>query len=126
MSRKRQSNVEGGRPVRRYVRLSDTEDAALRLAAANMSITVPRYLKESALAVSRGETASERAQLLKSLFGVQHHLSAIGNNLNQIARGVNIDGLVRSDLDSSLEELRSTLHDIDSVVSSLSLDGGMP
>ena len=78
------------------------------------------------MTVSRGETASERAQLLKSLFGVQRHLSAIGNNLNQIARGVNIDGHVRGELNSSLEELRSTLQDIDSAVSSLSLDGDMP
>jgi len=126
MSRKRQANVVGGRPVKREVKLSDSEDAALRLAASDMNITVPRYLKESALAVSRGETATERAQLLKSLFGVQRHLSAMGNNLNQIARGVNIDGLVRGELNSSLEELRSTLQDIDSAVSSLSLDGDMP
>src|SRR5699024_9090103 len=76
MSRKRQSNVVGGRPVRLNLRLSDIEYASLLTSAEELSITVPRYLKESALAVSRGETASERAQLMKSLFGVQRHLSA--------------------------------------------------
>lgn len=126
MSRKRQMNVEGGRPVRLNLRLSDTEYSALRVSAAAMNITVPRYLKESALALSQGETATERAELLKQLFVFQKHLSAIGNNINQIARGVNIDGLVRSELNSSLTELRSTLHDIDSAVSSLTLDGGLP
>lgn len=126
MHRKRQSNVVGGRPVRRDVKLSDAEDAALRVAAAELNISVPRYLKESALAVSVGETATERAALLQQLFGVQQHLSAVGNNLNQIARGVNIDGHVRDDVGASLEALRSTLHDIDNVVSLLSFDGEMP
>src|SRR5699024_7681827 len=63
--RKRQANVAGGRPVRREVKLTDAEDAAIRFAASELSITVPRYLKESALAASRGETATERANLLK-------------------------------------------------------------
>src|SRR5690625_6705163 len=126
MSRKRQSNVVGGRPVRREVKLSDSEDAALCIAAAELNITVPRYLKESALAVSRGETASERAQLLKRLFGLQHQLSAVGNNLNQIARGVNIEGHVRTELLGTLEALRAKLRDINGAVSSLSFDGEMP
>lgn len=125
MNRKRQANVVGGRPVRRYVRLSDAEDAALRFAASELNITVPRYLKESALAASRGETATERANLLKQLFLLQRELSAVGNNLNQIARGVNMDGHVRSDVSESLEHLRQTLRTINHAVDSLSLDSGL-
>src|SRR5690625_221323 len=126
MSSKRQSNVVGGRPVRREVKLSELEDAELCIAAAEWNINVPRYLKGSALAVTRGETASERAQLLKRLFGLQHQLSAVRNNLNQIASGVNIDGHVRYDLLDTLEALRSNLRDINGAVSSLSFDGEMP
>lgn len=123
--RKRQANVLGGRPVRRVVKLSASEDAALMVAAAELGVTVPRFLKESALALSRGESATERRALITELFGVQRHLAAVGNNLNQIARGVNIDGTVREDLVDVLEHLRGTLRDADQVLESLALDRGV-
>lgn len=123
--RKRQANVLGGRPVRRVVKLSASEDAALMVAAAELGVTVPRFLKESALAVSRGESATERRALITELFGVQRHLAAVGNNLNQIARGVNIDGTVREDLVDALQHLRGTLRDADQVLELLALDRGV-
>ena len=49
----------------------------------------------------------------------------MGNNLNQIARGVNIDGAVREDLVDVLEHLRGTLRDADQVLESLALDRGV-
>ena len=123
--RKRQANVLGGRPVRRVVKLSASEDAALMVAAAELGVTVPRFLKESALALSRGESATERRALITELFGVQRHLAAVGNNLNQIARGVNSDGTVREDLVDVLEHLRGTLRDADQVLELLALDRGV-
>ena len=123
--RKRQANVLGGRPARRVVKLSASEDAALMVAAAEVGVTVPRFLKESALALSRGESATERRALITELFGVQRHLAAVGNNLNQIARGVNIDGTVREDLVDVLEHLRGTLRDADQVLELLALDRGV-
>lgn len=123
--RKRQANVLGGRPARRVVKLSASEDAALMVTAAELGVTVPRFLKESALALSRGESATERRALITELFGVQRHLAAVGNNLNQIARGVNIDGTVREDLVDVLEHLRGTLRDADQVLELLALDRGV-
>lgn len=122
--RKRQANVLGGRPARRVVKLSASEDAALMVAAAEAGVTVPRLLKESALALSRGESATERRALITELFGVQRHLAAVGNNLNQIARGVNIDGSVREDLGEVLEYLRGSLRDVDGALDALALDRG--
>lgn len=95
------------------------------VAAAELGVTVPRFLKESALALSRGESATERRALITELFGVQRHLAAVGNNLNQIARGVNIDGAVREDLVDVLEHLRGTLRDADQVLELLALDRGV-
>ena len=83
MSRKRQANVPGGRPVRREVKLTDAEDTALRFAAAELNITVPRYLKEAALASSRGETLTERKALLQHLFELQRQLAAVGNKVHK-------------------------------------------
>lgn len=123
MNRKRQADVVGDRPVRRYVSLSDIEDAASQISAAELGVTVPRYLKESALALSHGEILTERRALLTRLFGVQGQLAAVGNNLNQIARGVNIDGQVQGDVQSLLDHVRIILGDIDHAVSQLSLDG---
>ncbi|GAA2559337.1 hypothetical protein HD598_002736 [Neomicrococcus aestuarii] len=124
MDRKRQANVTGGRPIRREVKLSVSEDAALRVAAASMGVTVPRLLKESALSASRGETVTERHELIKELFLVQRAIAAVGNNINQIARAANATGEISEELQGSLVYARSVLKRMDAVLESLSLDGG--
>lgn len=122
MSRKRQANVVGGRPIRREVKLTEAEDTALRFAALELGITVPRYLKESALSTSRGETLSERKALLQHLFGVQRQLAAIGNNLNQLTRASNADGSIGSDLAVTLDAVRRCVDVVDDTLASLALD----
>ncbi|WP_271395953.1 plasmid mobilization relaxosome protein MobC [Neomicrococcus lactis] len=124
MDRKRQANVSGGRPIRREVKLSVAEDAALRVAAASMGVTVPRLLKESALSASRGETVTERHELIKELFLVQRGIAAVGNNINQIARAANATGEISEELQGSLAYARGVLKRMDVVLESLSLDGG--
>lgn len=124
--RRRQANVVGGRPARRVVKLSASEDAALSLAAVEQGVTVPRLLKESALAASRGETVTERRRVLTALNVLTGQLARIGNNLNQIARGLNTDGELHGDVRGSLEELRGVLRDVDEVIESLALDRGAP
>jgi len=123
MGRRRQANVVGGRPVRREVKLTDAEDAALRFAAAELNITVPRYLKEAALATSRGETLTERKALLQHLFGVQRELAAVGNNLNQLTRAFHADGTVGSDLAGTLVAVRESVATVNDTLESLALDG---
>ncbi|WP_168199870.1 plasmid mobilization relaxosome protein MobC [Citricoccus sp. SGAir0253] len=124
--RKRQSNVVGGRPARRVVKLSASEDAALSLAAVEQGVTVPRLLKESALAVSAGETATDRRRVLTALNVLTGQLARVGNNLNQIARGLNTDGELHGDVRGSLDELRGVLRDVDEVIETLALDRGAP
>jgi hypothetical protein len=123
MSRKRQSNVPGGRPVRLNLRLSDAEFSALKVAATELSVTVPRYLKESALAASRGETLTERKALLQHLFELQRQLAAVGNNLNQITRDFHTEGTVRTDLAMTLDAVRQSIAAVNDTLESLALDG---
>ena len=123
MVRKRQANVPGGRPVRREVKLTDAEDAALRFAAAELNITVPRYLKEAALASSRGETLTERKALLQHLFELQRQLAAVGNNLNQLTRAFNAEGTVGSDLAGTLDAVRESVAKVNDTLEALALEG---
>lgn len=123
MDRKRQANVVGGRPVRLNLRLSEAEYSALKLAATELSVTVPRYLKEAALATSRGETLTERKALLQHLFELQRQLAAVGNNLNQLTRAFNVDGTVGSDLARTLDAVRQSVATVNDTLESLALDG---
>ena len=123
MSRKRQSNVPGDRPVRLNLRLSDAEFSALKVAATELSVTVPRYLKESSLAASRGETLTERKALLQHLFELQRQLAAVGNNLNQITRDFHTEGTVRTDLAMTLDAVRQSIATVNDTLESLALDG---
>ncbi|MFC7403444.1 plasmid mobilization relaxosome protein MobC [Citricoccus sp. GCM10030269] len=124
--RKRQANVVGGRPARRVVKLSASEDAALSVAAVEQGVSVPRLLKESALAVSEGETATDRRKVLTALNVLTGQLARVGNNLNQIARGLNTDGELYGDVRGSLDELRGVLRDVDEVIESLALERSAP
>ncbi|XKH55145.1 MobC family plasmid mobilization relaxosome protein (plasmid) [Citricoccus nitrophenolicus] len=124
--RRRQANVVGGRPARRVVKLSASEDAALSLAAVEQGVSVARLLKESALAVSAGETVTDRRRVLTALNVMTGQLARVGNNLNQIARGLNTDGELHGDVRGSLDELRGVLRDVDEVIESLALDRGTP
>lgn len=123
MGRKRQANVVGGRPVRLNLRLSEAEYASLKLAATELSVTVPRYLKEAALATSRGETLTERKALLQHLFELQHQLAAVGNNLNQLTRAFNAEGAVGADLATTLGAVRESVATVNDTLESLALDG---
>ena len=124
--RRRQVNVTGGRPARRVVKLSASEDAALSLAAVEQGVSVPRLLKESALAVSVGETVTDRRRVLTALNVMTGQLARVGNNLNQIARGLNTDGELHGDVRGSLDELRGVLRDVDVTIEALALDRGTP
>lgn len=124
-SRRRQFNAEGGRDVTRKVKLTTAQDLALRVRADALQVSVPRLLVESALAESQGETAKERADLLKQLFGAQRELAAVGNNVNQIAHVANASGELRADLERTLADVRETTAMVREAISGLSLDGDL-
>lgn len=111
--RQRQANVEGGRSVRRVVRLSEFEDNALMLKASEQGVSVQRLLVESALTFETGETATERREAVTSVLQVQRQLAAIGNNLNQIARATNAGEPIEAGIAGSLNYLRGVLGRLD-------------
>lgn len=121
MDRKRQSNVPGGRTLRRVVKLSVAQDAALRVHATELGVSVPRLLVESTLSSFSGETLKERRDLLTALFTLQRGLAAAGNNINQIARAANATGEIAPEISASLVHLRSTVTRINECLEALAI-----
>lgn len=122
-SRKRQPNAAGGRSVRRVVKLTVEQNLALQVMADEAGVSVPRLLVESTLSQSRGETATERRELITLLFQLQRGLAAAGNNVNQIARATNATGEIQGELCASLDHLRTTVARIDEALESLKMVG---
>ncbi|WP_433527780.1 plasmid mobilization relaxosome protein MobC (plasmid) [Nocardia pseudovaccinii] len=82
--RERQANVAGGRPHRCVVKLSDDEQAALKVLAEAAEMTVPRLLVETVLADSRADVGRSGAVL--AVLELDDQVRRIGNNLNQLVR----------------------------------------
>ena len=103
-------------PVRREViqkvKLTDKERGRLRARAAELGISVPRLLVESAL--SGVETPTERRQTVAELFEIRRLLATVANNVNQLARSANISGQVASE-----RRLRQTLAEVDELIAQL-------
>lgn len=121
--RQRQANVDGGRRVRREVKLTELEDNALMLHASRFGVSVQRLMVESALAHEAGETVTERRDQIEQMLRFERQLAAIGNNLNQIARGVNATGGIEGDLSATLGYLRRSLAAVEQAAESLALSG---
>lgn len=104
--RRRRANVAGGRQHRHEVKVSPEEEGMLLRRANAKGITVVRLLVESALAEDGAEIASDRRALLVDLFAAHRTLASLGNNVNQIAKATNAEGVVPGEL---VEPLRHTL-----------------
>lgn len=122
-ARRRQSNASGGRSVRRVVKLTVEQNLALQVMADELGVSVPRLLVESTLSQARGETVTERRELITVLFRLQRGLAAAGNNVNQIARATNATGEIQDELNASLDHLRATVERIDEALDSLKVVG---
>lgn len=122
-TRRRQANAQGGRPVRREVRLTEFEDNALMLKAAEQEVSVQRLLVESALTFETGETVTDRRQALGVILRVERQLAAIGNNLNQIARAANAGEPIEVGITGSLEYLRSALGALEAAADAVAAPG---
>ena len=103
-------------PVRREmiqkVKLTDEERDRLRARAAELGMSVPRLLVESAL--SGVETPTERRRTVAELFEIRRLLSTVANNVNQLARSANISGQVASE-----RRLEQTLAKVDELIAQL-------
>ncbi|RST17412.1 plasmid mobilization relaxosome protein MobC [Streptomyces sp. WAC04770] len=77
------------------VRLNDDEKRLLTLAATAARTNLPAFLARSGLAAARdaegaaGAIASER-ELISEVFSARRDLGHVGNNLNQVARAINM------------------------------------
>jgi Bacterial mobilisation protein (MobC) len=94
------------REVIQRVKLTQEERGQLRAKAAELGMSVPRLLVESAL--SGVETPTERRRLIAELFETRRLLATVANNVNQLARSANISGQVAElgVLEPVLDEVR--------------------
>lgn len=82
--RERQANVPGGRPHRHIVKLSDAEHEDLTRRAAEVGVSVPRLLVESAR--DSGKVEAGRAFAALQLLEFDDQIRRIGANVNQQTR----------------------------------------
>ena len=118
LARRRRANAPGGRPHQHMVRVTDMEEAQLRLRADGENVTIPRLLIERALA-DGGETPSERREALVELFRVRRQLAGLATNVNQIAHAVNIDGLLPVGSSATVARIKEVVDDVDNVIGRL-------
>jgi len=91
MGRARREREPSPRRVYQQVKLTESEREQLRSRAAELGVSVPRLLVESALGGS-SETATERRRDIAELFEVRRLLATVANNVNQLARMANTTG----------------------------------
>jgi hypothetical protein len=100
------------RAVIQKVRLTEGERDRLRARAAELGVSVPRLMVESAL--SGVETPSDRRRMVAELFETRRLLATVANNVNQLAHAANISGQV-----SESQRLEQTLAEVDELVADL-------
>jgi hypothetical protein len=81
--------VEGGRPHRYELHLSDAENEAIKDRARQHCVTLQRYLVESAL----GAPTISSKTVLRELSGIRRIVSGEANNINQIAHAANVGSM---------------------------------
>jgi Bacterial mobilisation protein (MobC) len=110
--RLRRGREAAPRRVYQQVKLTEMERDLLRARAAELGMSVPRLMVESAL--SGLETPTERRRLAAELFETRRLLATVANNVNQLARSANISGQV-----SEGRRLEQTLAEVDELVAEL-------
>ena len=110
--RVRRGRESAPRRVYQQVKLTEEERDQLRARAAELGMSVPRLLVESAL--SGVETPTDRRRMIADLFEVRRLLATIANNVNQLAHAANISGQVSEGL-----RLEQTLADVDEILVAL-------
>lgn len=120
LARRRRANAPGGRPHQHMVRVTDMEEAQLRLRADGENVTIPRLLIERALA-DGGETPSERREALVELFRVRRQLAGLATNVNQIAHAVNTDGRMPIGSAAELAQIEDVVGKIDAAIEALAV-----
>jgi Bacterial mobilisation protein (MobC) len=110
--RRRRGKEPVPREVIQKVKLSESEREQLRARAAELGVSVPRLMVESAL--HGVETPTDRRRMVAELFEARRLLATVANNVNQLARSANISGQV-----SERERLERTLGEVDELIAQL-------
>ena len=119
----RQANQPGGRAVRRVLRLTEVENAELSIAAQRENKTVQRYVVEAGIARARGVDPQAAHEAITALFKVEHQLSKVGTNINQLTRHANATGeVLAAELREQLAHLRRCLDRLDETVDQVSVE----
>ena len=101
------------------VKMTGAERDQLRARAAELGVTVPRLLVESALAEGTVTGTERRAEMVE-LFEVRRLLATVANNVNQLARLANTAGEVPVG-----QRLETAVEDVEELVGRLrALTGG--
>ena len=91
------------------VKMTGAERDQLRARAAELGVSVPRLMVESAL--SGVETSTDRRRQVAELFEVRRLLATVANNVNQLARSANMSGEVGAG-----QRLERTLGEVDELL----------
>lgn len=103
---RRRQNSDAPRTGRYFVRVNADEQAALLRLAAHQNVSVQRVLVESALRPDTSVSRADIQELITTLFGLSAQISAVGVNLNQIAKVANTTGEVPEGLPPIFSDLR--------------------
>lgn len=116
--RRRRANASAEQPrkKRRVVKVTEVEDAQLDVLARRQSVTVPRLLVESALALGERGGIADRRMAIESLFELRRSLAGIANNVNQLAAYAHQNGVMRDDLRATMEAVRASVAEINETV----------
>ncbi|MCV7489998.1 MobC family plasmid mobilization relaxosome protein [Micrococcus luteus] len=121
--RKRMANHDGGRPVSKFVRLTEAEAAELSIAAQRENKTVQRYMVEAGIARARGVDPQAARETITALFKVEHQIAKVGTNLNQLTRHANATGeVLHAELREELAQLRHCLDRLEETVDQVSVE----
>ncbi len=110
--RSRRARERVARQVIQKVKLTGSEREQLVARAAELGVSVPRLMVESALAGV--ETPTEHRRMVAELFETRRLLATVANNVNQLAKAANISGQL-----SEREVLERTLGDVDELLARL-------
>ena len=103
--RQRRANADVARDRRYTVKVNAVEDAALRARAGAAGVTVPRLMFESALD-AHIVTDTQRAEVVAEVFAVRRLMATVANNVNQLARYANTEGVFPAEADAVVAEYR--------------------
>lgn len=112
---KRQKNVDGGRPVRKVVKMTIEDAARIEAAAEAADQSVPKFMTACTFSQMNVETDDARQSLIYALGRVEYQLAKLGNNVNQIAYRLNATGTLNAGAAETLADVRKQIREVQSV-----------